>query len=63
MALRPALEAVAADERRVLARSLHYEEEPEQPLRWPHPTNISQKWMKMATNVMELGEMCCNYSP
>jgi hypothetical protein len=24
------------------------------------PTNILQKWMKMATSVMELGERCCN---
>jgi hypothetical protein len=32
----PTLEVVATDERRVLARILHYEEVPEQPHRWPH---------------------------
>jgi hypothetical protein len=27
------------------------------------PTNISQRWMKIATSVMELGERCCSWSP
>jgi hypothetical protein len=26
------------------------------------PMNISQKWMKIATNVMDLGERCYNWS-
>jgi hypothetical protein len=37
MALCPTLEVVAVDERRVLARSLHYKEAPEQPHGRPHP--------------------------
>jgi hypothetical protein len=37
MALCPALEVVATDEWRALARSLQYEEVLEQPHRWPHP--------------------------
>jgi hypothetical protein len=36
-ALRPALEVVAIDEWRVLTRSVHYDEAPEQLHRWPHP--------------------------
>jgi hypothetical protein len=26
-------------------------------------TNISQRWMKMATSAMELGERCYSWSP
>jgi hypothetical protein len=37
MALCPTLEVVAVDERRVLARSLHYKEAPEQPHGRLHP--------------------------
>jgi hypothetical protein len=62
-ALHPALEVVAANERRVLALSLHYEEAPKQPHRCRTPTNISQKWMRIATSMMELGERCCSWSP
>jgi hypothetical protein len=27
------------------------------------PTNISQRWTKITTYVMELGERCCSWSP
>jgi hypothetical protein len=27
------------------------------------PLNISQRWIKMATSIMELGERCCSWSP
>jgi hypothetical protein len=57
MALCLALEVVAADERQARTRTLQHRNSRTD---GRTPTYISQRWTKIATRAMGLGERCCS---